>query len=128
MTETLGTVTAVTTDVLISRPAGLVPARVGAPLAAGMRVMTGPDALASLLIGRNCRVDMEPSSLVIVAVVERRLCVTSAGPGIESASPAGLTPTFPDVMGGLVAVAGAATVITGAVDDDDDTDSISRGE
>lgn len=124
--EALGVVTAVTTDVVITRPAGLVAARPGAPLSLGTRVMTGPDSLASLLIGRNCRLDMAPDTVVIIAAVERQLCVRTAS---LAAEPGLLEPGlgFSELFGGLIAVAGAATVIDG-VSDDDDTESVSRGE
>jgi hypothetical protein len=136
---TLGIVKATTSDVLMSQPAGLAAAKTGAPLSLGSRIVAGPKGMASLSLGSDCLVNVAANSAVTVAAVEGNLCVRTAtvtqfesttqfgqqqGPGDRQSpsSPIG----FPEVAGGLIGVAGVASVITGVLDDDDE-ESVSLG-
>ncbi|NDV89023.1 hypothetical protein GTW51_20305 [Aurantimonas aggregata] len=136
---TLGVVTSATSDVLMSQPAGLAAAKAGAPLSLGSRVVAGPKGSAALSLGSDCLVNVAANSAVTVAASEGKLCVRTAtvtqfesttrfgqqqGPGDQQSPSAPIG--FPEVAGGLIGVAAAASVITGVSDDDDD-ESVSLG-
>lgn len=128
----LGTVTAATGDVLMSRPAGgLGPAKPGAILTRGSRVLAGPQGAASLSLGSGCALDVVANSAVTIGEADGKLCVRvasmDAAPGTQfSSTSSPQSPIgFPEVVGGLIAVAGATAVITGVLDDEE-SEAVSR--
>ncbi|MEF2552486.1 hypothetical protein VQ042_14105 [Aurantimonas sp. A2-1-M11] len=133
----LGTVTAATDDVLMSRPAGLGPAEPGAILTMGSRVLSGPRGAASLSLGSGCVLDVAANSAVTIGEADGKLCVRVASMDAAAGTQFSTTSSFgqqmgddinrpvpqsaigfPEVAGGLIGVAGVASVTTGVLEDD----------
>lgn len=75
----VGSVSSVTGNVLVSHKASFIGAESGAPLTLGSRVVTGAKSSANLSIGGNCSVDMGANASATVIKQEQMLCVRVIG-------------------------------------------------
>jgi hypothetical protein len=75
----IGSVSSVSGNVLVSHTASFVPAQKDAPLGIGSRVVTGSKSSASLVVGGGCIVDLGANSSATVVRQDQQLCVRVIG-------------------------------------------------
>lgn len=74
-TDVLATLTEVSGQVLVSTPSGFLPAEAGVSLTQDSRVLSGPDAAATVTMGASCSVTMAASSRLSVEEVDGAMCL-----------------------------------------------------
>lgn len=112
----VGRLTQVYGDVQMSQADGYAGVGSEAPVYSGARIMTGPQASASLAVGTNCAFDIPANVTVKIDPVEGGMCVsldTPAATVVPADSEPGMLPVL------LGAVGGAAALVVGLQDDDD---------
>lgn len=154
----IGTVVSASEDVLMSLPHGMAPARAGAPLVIGSRLIAGPAGVATIRVGRGCDLAVEAGSTVAIAAQEGAICVQTASitaepqatsfssaAGFGQQGPAGgassvrnsnpvpqVIPGVPNaLLAGAVGVGAIGGVIAIAASDDDNggnAPAVSRGQ
>jgi hypothetical protein len=150
----VGTITAVNRDVLMSVADGVAPATVGTILVLGSRLMVGPAGEGQISVGTNCQLALPAASTVDVAVKEGALCIRTtalasdkvttfsstgrygqAGANSQSADIAEdgtqLLPGVPNqvLLGGALGVGAIGGIIAiAAGGDSDSSPPVSRGE
>ncbi|MGX7872030.1 hypothetical protein ACVDG5_003235 [Mesorhizobium sp. ORM6] len=114
----VGQLTQVRGDVQMSQTGGYAGVGAQAPVYPGARIMTGPQASASLAVGANCALDIPANVTVKVDPVEGGMCISLDAPQ-AAATPAGSSSGVLPVLLGVGAAGGAAALIIGLQDDDD---------
>ncbi len=74
-TDVLATLTEVSGQVLVSTPSGFLPAEAGVSLSQDSRVLSGPDAAATVTMGASCSVTLAASSRLSVEEVDGAMCL-----------------------------------------------------
>ncbi|MEF2554202.1 hypothetical protein VQ042_23200 [Aurantimonas sp. A2-1-M11] len=74
----IGAVVSASDDVLMSFPQGMAPAKAGAPLVVGSRLIAGPAGSAMITVGRGCDLAVAAGSTVAIAAQEGSICVRTA--------------------------------------------------
>ena len=80
--RTVGSVQAVTGDVLMSMPDGYGPVRPGAAIVNGSRIVVGAEGSATLGFGASCSIVAPSTAVVVVAPQPRATCVSMQTPRI----------------------------------------------
>ncbi|MBZ9869784.1 hypothetical protein LB542_02755 [Mesorhizobium sp. BR1-1-9] len=114
----VGQFTQVQGDVQMSQAGGYAGVGAGAPIYPLARIMTGPQASASLAVGANCALDVPANATVSIDPVQGGMCV-SLDAQQTATGPANSGPGILPVLLGAGAVGGAAALAIGLQDDDD---------
>ncbi|MBZ9940489.1 hypothetical protein LB533_05150 [Mesorhizobium sp. BR1-1-13] len=114
----VGQFTQVQGDVQMSQAGGYAGVGAGAPIYPLARIMTGPQASASLAVGANCALDVPANATVSIDPVQGGMCV-SLDAQQAATGPANSGPGILPVLLGAGAVGGAAALAIGLQDDDD---------
>lgn len=114
----IGQLTQVQGDVQMSQASGYAGVGAEAPVYPGARIMTGPRASASLVVGADCALMIPANMTVKVDPVDGGMCVSLEAPQ-AAVAPAGSDPGVLPVLLGVGAAGGAAALIIGLQDDDD---------
>lgn len=101
----IGQLTEISGNVMLTGPAGPVPAMSGAPLRVGDQITVGPQSSASFLVG-NCALRLSAQTEMNLVPFNGNLCVAVAETGFQTAGTGNLTPLF--VMGTLPLAAAIA--------------------
>lgn len=107
--SSVGQLLGVQGEVLISQPAGYVPAASGSSLAPGSRVVVGNGA-AQLSFGGGCNIALPANSNLTLVPVEGGICVA-----VEVEAPSPVVEASSGGSGGLIAAGIGAVAIGGVV-------------